>query len=51
MEINKVNKVKKLPKKINICAYARVSTEKDAMLDSLANQVSYYSSHIQSRRD
>lgn len=51
MEINKVNKAKKLPKKINVCAYARVSTEKDAMLDSLANQVSYYSSHIQSRRD
>lgn len=51
MEINKVNKVKKLPKKINVCAYARVSTEKDAMLDSLANQVSYYSSYIQSRRD
>lgn len=51
MEINKVNKVKKLPKKINVCAYARVSTEKDAMLDSLANQVSYYSSYIQSKRE
>lgn len=51
MIINKVNTVKKLPKKLRVCAYARVSTGKDAMLDSLANQVSYYSKYIQSKKE
>lgn len=51
MIINKVNTVKKLPKKLRVCAYARVSTGKDAMLDSLANQVSYYSKFIQSKKE
>lgn len=32
----------------NVCAYARVSNGKDAMLHSLSAQVSFYSSYIQS---
>ncbi len=30
------------PKALRVCAYARVSTGKDAMLHSLSAQVSYY---------
>ena len=36
-----------LPKRKRVAAYARVSVEKDAMLHSLAAQVSYYKSLIQ----
>ena len=36
------------PKALRVCAYARVSTGKDAMLHSLSAQVSYYSKMIQS---
>lgn len=36
------------PKALRVCAYARVSTGKDAMLHSLSAQVSYYSKIIQS---
>ena len=36
-----------LPKRKRVAAYARVSVEKDAMLHSLAAQVSYYSEYIQ----
>lgn len=36
------------PKAMRVCAYARVSTGKDAMLHSLSAQVSYYSKMIQS---
>ncbi len=36
-----------LPKKLNVCAYARVSADKDTMLHSLFNQVSYFSALIQ----
>ena len=39
--------VPRLPKRKRVAAYARVSSEKDAMHLSLANQVSYYSSFIQ----
>ena len=39
---------KQIPRKLNVCAYARVSGEKDSMMHSLFNQVSYYSKHIQS---
>ena len=35
------------PKALQVCAYARVSTGKDAMLHSLSAQVSYYSKLIQ----
>ena len=36
-----------LPQRRRVAAYARVSSGKDAMLHSLAAQVSYYSEHIQ----
>ena len=36
-----------VPKTINVAAYARVSSGKDAMLHSLSAQVSYYSNLIQ----
>ena len=36
------------PKALRVCAYARVSSGKDAMLHSLSAQVSYYNSLIQS---
>ena len=36
------------PRVMRVCAYARVSTGKDAMLHSLSAQVSYYSKIIQS---
>lgn len=32
-----------IPKQINVAAYARVSSGKDAMLHSLSAQISYYS--------
>ena len=35
------------PKALRVCAYARVSTGKDAMLHSLSAQVSYYRNMIQ----
>ena len=38
------------PKALRVCAYARVSTGKDAMLHSLSAQVSYYSKMIQMKR-
>ena len=38
-----------LPKRNRVCAYARVSSGKDAMLHSLSAQVSYYSGMIQRR--
>ena len=39
------------PKALRVCAYARVSSGKDAMLHSLSAQVSYYNSLIQSHAD
>jgi site-specific DNA recombinase len=35
--------------RMRVAAYARVSSGKDAMLDSLAAQISYYSKLIQQR--
>ncbi len=40
-----------VPKRKRVCAYARVSSGKDAMLHSISAQVSYYIELIQSRRD
>lgn len=48
-----IQKIQALPKirgDKRVAAYARVSTEKDAMLHSLSAQVSYYSDLIQSHR-
>ena len=36
------------PRALRVCAYARVSSGKDAMLHSLSAQVSHYSEMIQS---
>lgn len=43
--------VSSLPARLRVAAYARVSSGKDAMLQSLAAQVSYYSTLIQQRPD
>ena len=39
--------IMELPRLLNVAAYARVSSGKDAMLHSLSSQVSYYSKLIQ----
>lgn len=44
--VTKINALPKLDKKINVAAYARVSSGKDAMLHSLSNQISYYNEKI-----
>lgn len=41
----------KVPKKLRVAAYARVSCGKDAMLRSLSAQISYYSDYIQKHWD
>lgn len=41
----------KIPKVLNVAAYARVSSGKDAMLHSLEAQVRYYSEYIQIHHD
>ena len=50
-KITRVPLVAPLPRRKRVAAYARVSVEKDASLHSLAAQISYYSSLIQSRSD
>ncbi len=40
-----------VPKKKRVAAYARVSSGKDAMLHSLSEQISYYSTMIQNQPD
>lgn len=47
-QVEKVKQLPRLKKKMRVAAYARVSTDKDSMLHSLSNQVSYYSRMIQS---
>jgi DNA invertase Pin-like site-specific DNA recombinase len=46
MQINKIEAAPKLPKLLNVAAYARVSDGKEAMLHSLAAQVDYYTDLI-----
>ena len=46
--LEKIPRLTPLPKRKRVAAYARVSMEKDAMLHSLAAQVSHYSQLIQS---
>ena len=45
--ITKIDAFPKLEKKLKVAAYCRVSSGKDTMLHSLANQVSYYNNLIQ----
>ena len=47
-EIKIISKEKQMPKLVRVAAYARVSSDKDAMLHSLSSQVSYFSKMIQS---
>ena len=51
MNIDKVEILQKLPDKKKVCAYARVSAEKEMTLHSLSYQISYYSELIQNRDD
>ena len=51
MEITKLPTLPVLPKKRKVAAYARVSSGKDSMLNSLSQQVSYFSSKIQANND
>ena len=48
MTITEVQFPKRIEALPRVAAYARVSSGKDAMLQSLSSQVSYYSSIIQS---
>lgn len=45
--VTKIDALPQLEKKTKVCAYARVSSAKDAMLHSLSAQVSYYNNLIQ----
>ena len=47
LRINRIEPIQPAKKRMRVAAYARVSTEKGAMLHSLAAQVSYYSERIQ----
>ena len=49
--IEKVMRGDIIPRMKRVAAYARVSSDKDAMLNSLSAQISYYSEYIQKRRD
>lgn len=48
--ITVIPKKEKLARVLNVAAYARVSTGKDAMLHSLAAQISYYKNLIQNHK-
>ena len=47
MTVSRIEPPIQMPKLKRVAAYARVSMDKDAMLHSLAAQVSYYSNLIQ----
>ncbi len=49
--ITKIEALQELPKRIRVAAYARVSSGKEAMLNSLAAQVNYYKQLIQNNSD
>ena len=51
MDIRKVSSLPKNPGKLRVCAYARVSKEKETMLHSLNAQVDYYSKFIKSHKE
>ena len=48
MKVTEIQFPKRIEALPRVAAYARVSSGKDAMLQSLSSQVSYYSSIIQS---
>lgn len=47
--ISRIEPIQSAKKRLRVAAYARVSTEKGAMLHSLAAQINYYSEMIQSK--
>ena len=49
--ITKIEALQELPKRTRVAAYARVSSGKEAMLNSLAAQVNYYKQLIQNNSD
>lgn len=53
--MRKITKISSIPKQSlqrkRVAAYARVSSGKDAMLQSLSAQISYYNKYIQQRND
>jgi DNA invertase Pin-like site-specific DNA recombinase len=49
--ITKIEAIPKVATKKRVAAYARVSTGKDAMLQSLATQINHYKKYIQSNRE
>lgn len=51
MQVTKISATQKLKKKKLVCAYARVSNDKDSMLHSLSAQVQYYKEYISSNDD
>ena len=51
MTLTRMEAPAQLPVRKRVAAYARVSMEKDAMLHSLAAQVSYYSERISETRN
>lgn len=51
MQVTKISATQKLKKKKLVCAYARVSNDKDSMLHSLSAQVQYYKEYISSNED
>ena len=46
IKVRKIEKSNELPRLLRVAAYARVSTEKDAMLHSLNSQVDFYKEYI-----
>ena len=46
-KVRKIEFLPKQPKALKVAAYARVSSGKEAMMDSLSAQVSYYNRYIQ----
>lgn len=46
MEITKIKASPKLKRKLRVCAYCRVSVDKETMHDSLASQISHYNELI-----
>jgi len=50
MNIKKLELMPKLPAKKRVCAYARVSADKETALHSLSHQISYYSEYIQKHK-
>lgn len=51
MVITKIDAIPITPKRIRVAAYARVSSGKEAMINSLASQVAYYKRMIKSKHD